>query len=83
MSSRIPTLNQIRNIPNTSFHNTYTSGSGVGATSISNRRALIRRASLDAGTMKNPKQGKCSGFCTAWGLQPLPGFNFLPIPPLK
>jgi hypothetical protein len=83
MSNRIPFLNQYINTSNnTNFYNTYTSGSGVGAKSISNRRALIRRSSLNAGTLKDPKKGKCSGFCTAWGLQPMPGFNFLPIPPL-
>lgn len=83
MSNRIPFLNQYINTSNnTNFYNTYTSGSGVGAKSISNRRALIRRSSLNAGTLTDPKKGKCSGFCTAWGLQPMPGFNFLPIPPL-
>jgi len=84
MSNRIPFLNQYINTSNnTNFYNTYTSGSGVGAKSISNRRALIRRSSLNAGTLKDPKKGKCSGFCRAWGLQqPMPGFNFLPIPPL-
>lgn len=83
MSNRIPFLNQYINTSNnTNLNNTYTSGSGVGAKSISNRRALIRRSSLNAGNLTDPKKGKCSGFCTAWGLQPMPGFNFLPIPPL-
>jgi hypothetical protein len=44
----------------TSLFNSYTSGSGVGATSISARRALKRRASIKPGTMKNPHQmGQC------------------------
>lgn len=82
MSNRIPFLKQYINTSNnTNFNNTYTSGSGVGAKSISNRRALVRRSSLNAGTLTDPKKGKCSGFCTAWGLQPMHGFNFLPIPP--
>ena len=82
MSNRIPFLNQYINTCNkTSFYNTYIPGSGVGAKSISNRRALIRRSPLNVGTLKDPKKEKCSGFCTAWGLQPMPGFKFLPIPP--
>ena len=48
------------------------------------------KKSFDVYIDKNPKifdikiLGKSINiYITAWGLQPLPGFNFLPIPPLK
>tara|TARA_R110002074_G_scaffold34256_6_gene94500 strand:- start:1312 stop:1497 length:186 start_codon:yes stop_codon:yes gene_type:complete len=59
MSSRIPFLNQYINSSNkTNFYNTYTIGTGVGATTTSNRRALIRQASLNAGTLKDQTKGE-------------------------
>jgi hypothetical protein len=63
MSNRIASMNSVINRTKTNLENTYTSGSGVGGVSISNRRALLRRAALNPGTMKNPKTGKCNGFC--------------------
>lgn len=64
MSSRNPSLKQYMNSSNkTNFYNTYTIGTGIGATTTSNRRALIRRASLNAGTLKDPKKGKCLALC--------------------
>ena len=81
MSNRIASLNQIINATNTNLFNTYTSGSGVGAVSISNRRALIKRASLNSGTIKNPAKGVCSGFCAGGQIQPPPGQTFHILPP--
>jgi len=63
MSNRIPQLYQFINSQETNLYNTYQSGSGVGAVTTSNRNALYRRASLNRGTMKNPKTGRCSGLC--------------------
>lgn len=63
MSNRIPSMRQVINSSQTNLFNTYTSGSGVGANSISNRRAKIVRASLNKGTMDNPKTGKCNSLC--------------------
>ena len=74
MSNRIPSMRQVINSSQTNLFNTYTSGSGVGANSISNRRAKIVRASLNKGTMDNPKTGKCNGFCVNGSL-PHPSGN--------
>lgn len=63
MSNRIPSMRQVINSSHTNLFNTYTSGSGVGANSISNRRAKLARANLNKGTMQNPKTGICNGFC--------------------
>ena len=63
MSNRIASLNQIANASRTNFFNTYIPGTGVGSISRSNRQVLYRKASLNPGTMKNPKQGRCNGFC--------------------
>ena len=71
MSNRIVSMNSVINNTKTNLFNTYIPGSGVGANSISNRRAKILRATLNKGTMENPKTGKCNGFCVNGSL-PLP-----------
>ena len=63
MSNRIPQLYQFINAQKTNLFNTYQVGSTVGYVPTSNRNALYRRASLNRGTMKNPKTGRCSGLC--------------------
>ena len=78
--NRIPSLFQFTNSVKTNLFNTYTSGSGVGAVSSSNRRALIRRASLNRGTLEKPGTTQCSGFCAGGALQAPPGQSY-PIPP--
>lgn len=74
MSNRIVSMNSVINATKTNLFNTYTPGSGVGASSISNRRAKLARANLNKGTMENPKTGKCNGFCVNGSL-PHPSGN--------
>ena len=62
MSRRVLSIGSIINQP-TSHFNAYKSGSGVGGTSQSVRRALQRRATLNSGTMANPKSGTCTAHC--------------------
>lgn len=62
MSRRVLSIGSITNQP-TSHFNAYKSGSGVGGTSQSVRRALQRRATLNSGTMANPKSGTCTALC--------------------
>jgi len=64
MSNRIVSLYQVTNNRTYStIVNTYTPGSTIGAIPRSNRQALYRRASLNAGTIKNQKTGRCPGLC--------------------
>ena len=74
MSNRIVSMKQVINSTKTNLFNTYTSGSGVGANTISNRRAKLSRAHLNKGTMQNPKTGICNGYCVNGSL-PHPSGN--------
>ena len=58
MSNRIVAMHSVMYNTKTNLFNTYTSGSGVGANTIANRRAKLSRAHLNKGTMQNPKTGK-------------------------
>ena len=70
MSNRYVSMNQVINSTRSNLFNTYTPGSGVGANTISNRRAKLARANLNRGTMQNPKTGICNGFCVLGSLPP-------------
>ena len=73
MSNRVPQLRLVINSRRTNLFSTFRPGADVGARSIAVRRALARRATLNPGTMKNPKKGLCIGFCYNGRLQPPPG----------